>query len=411
MSRQNGSYYLMPICAENCLALIEHLQKQRKWKELEHCGFKMNYILHYAARLVEDPKSIRVFELLEPENLKICMFRKKMQHEEMPQLASIRLYLFMTGIAFLECKVYYGGMPIDQIISFAYNFKSAHRAEHKDHSEEGFISLYQAANNLLAPERTGAKLFFSNPSELKAQCLTYHMIHLEEADAAEKRKYLFWLRHSYHMGFYYRKEAEENAGELIYEPYPYTLWGGSREGLVCINTPTQDEGTERFLNEYQQQHLENDYHFMYLLLLHQRFAAFRYIEELASAEDQAYGELRDAAIRLKTSFVFRVISDELIYQNVYSHMYRILDVDNLIHDIDECEEKLIELHNKRTEKAEKRTQHLIAVLSLLTIFSALIDFAGWLDRFGMKAFSATLLSTVVIVLAALMSICFVWKKK
>jgi hypothetical protein len=193
---------------------------------------------------------------------------------------------------------------------------------------------------------------------------------------------------------------------MIYEPYVYDRWAGSQEGLVNICFYTEDEAANSFIRNYKQRHLDDNYQFMYLLLLNQRFSAIRYIDQIAalnksdmktSEKEHEIGRLNARITRLKTVFAFNVVSDDLLYQNVYKRMYAILDIDRLLEDIRDNEEQEELLHNAKSLDTEKQTSNFLLLLSVLSIASVLIDASSYLDRIPYLQSISTGLSLAIVI--------------
>ena len=96
--------------------------------------------------------------------------------------------------------------------------------------------------------------------------------------------------------------------------------------------------------------------------------------------------------QLKTVFSFSVVSDDQLYQNLYSKMYGLLDIDRLLADIHDNEAQVETLQNHELLENEKMTSRFLFGLSLLSLFSVLVDAAGYFDRISILAKIATPLS-------------------
>ena len=148
---------------------------------------------------------------------------------------------------------------------------------------------------------------------------------------------------------------------------------------------------------------------MYLLLLNQRFSAIVFlgkISRLPSYTKKEKEKLNIGASNLKTVFSFSVVSDDQLYQTVYTKMYSILGIDRLLLDIHDNEEQFELLQNHEMLENEKMTSRFLFVLSLLSLFSVLADAAGYFDRIEILQSISTVLSAVC--LAAVLFFCFAW---
>ena len=112
------------------------------------------------------------------------------------------------------------------------------------------------------------------------------------------------------------------------------------------------------------------------MLLNQRLSAIQYIDEISRLSDagqKAIERLNVRVVRLKTVFSFAVISNDHIFQNVYSRMYKILDIDRLLEDIRDNEAQMEILRNASAARADKLSNKFLGGISFLALFSALID--------------------------------------
>ena len=162
-----------------------------------------------------------------------------------------------------------------------------------------------------------------------------------------------------------KENADENDSfSMLYKPYSYDNWAGSPEALVDINivNTSKDDRTSYFINNLKYLHLTIDYRFMYLVLLNQRFSSIKLISNISKGSNYTLNAIRrinSEVVTLKNSFSFRVISDDRIYQNLYSRMCQILDVENLIKDLEESEEQLAILQNMSAAKSEKMASEFV----------------------------------------------------
>ena len=112
-------------------------------------------------------------------------------------------------------------------------------------------------------------------------------------------------------------------------------------------------------------------------------------------------DLSQRITKLKTVFAFNVISDDLIYQNVYKRMYSILDIDRLLDDIRDNEEQEQLINNAKSLQAEKQTEAFLLMLSILSLASVLIDSSSYLDRLKIGESISTIISLILVVLVVI----------
>ena len=313
---------------------------------------------------------------------------------------------FSTGVGFLEFWINYDGMTPEEISNFAYLFKKAAKMCGKK-IENNTRALYDVANSIL-PEYLNAKLFFTSTVPFKYECSCFHFIHLDESAEDEKKAQdrLYRLSRSYNTNFSFSFESDY---DMVYKSSESDHWGGSSEGLVNITYDPKNDDSDYYLHHLKLNHLSIDYYFSYLLLLNQRFTAIQYINDIACAFGKSQAEialLNSRIVKLKTVFSFNVISDDKIFQNVYSRMYSILEIEHLLADIVDNEEQMQIIQNTKSAKTEQLSNKFLFGISILSLFSALIDASSYFDRINALRPLATILGFLCV--CATIVLCVVW---
>lgn len=372
------SVYFIPVWFDAFESFAKGLAADGRWERIPGEQIAPRYLLNYAVRIAKDERLLRAFRLKDLSGTDVYLFEKELPLKNTPKISQIRFSCFSTGVGFMEFWVEYQDLSPEEISNFAYLFKKAAKMNGKE-LPEGKVSLYDAAEALL-PAKSEAKLFFTAAVPFKYECLCYHFIQLQECseDEIQAQKRLSLLKRSYNTDF---AQASHSDYDMIYKPYSYDQWGGSPEGLVNITYDTA--GSDYYLNTLKQSHLEVDYYFLYLLLLNQRFSAVEYILQISEVSDSGQRQIEAInrrIVKLKTVFSFNVISDDQIFQNVYAKMYRVLDIEHLLEDIRDNENQMEMLQNASSAKADKLSSKFLFGISVLSLFSALIDASSYFDR-------------------------------
>jgi uncharacterized membrane protein (DUF485 family) len=399
----NTTVFIAPICYQDMDTFTAALHTDDRWSQIHSEELATAYLVSYAQCLLTDQKRYRGYWLRMPDRLDVCMFNKTGVH-----IAQVRLSCFGTGTGFMEFFVHYdGAMTVEDIADFSYLFKKASRADSPSRDTHGWKgqSLYDTILELL-PKNSVCQPFFTSTAAFKRECYCFHAIKtVPEAVTAE---HLSLLKRSYSTDFQSGTTGDSRY-DMTYVPYLYDMWGGSQEALVNLCYAPENPQTKRFIEDYKYGQLMNDYLFCYLLLLDQRFSMIRHIQQIAQVDEptaKQMQQINEAIVRLKTGYAFRVISGDMIYQNVYSRMYDILDVDHLMEDVQDSEAQLAMIRDIRALQVERDTNHVLSAISLLSLFSALIDAASYFDRFGVLGQLSTLLSLGCVV--AIGTFCIAW---
>lgn len=402
---ENTTVFYLPFLLDDYKKAVAHFSRNPLWTRREREDLSTNYLLNYAGDIQRDAKRFSSFRYTDVASIPLYLYESDFENGNSPRLLDVRASFFSTKIGFLELSVGYGNMSLDDIVSFASRFKSATKPK-DDELPDGRMRLYDWACSML-PDNAIA--FFAGNARFKYDCHTFHMIkaprNISEGDLTT---YLHLLRRNYDRRF---ADGESDMGsfDMEYKPYFYDFWAGSQEGFVNIVTEVDDEGTNYFINNYKYLQLNGDYRFLYLMLLNQRYTAIHYIKQIAEADMHAQKEIDEHSeqiVALKTQFSFRVISNDKIYQNIYTRLYDILDIDELLKDLQDNEAQLAVLQNASAARSDKMTSKFLFGLSLLSIFSALVDAAGYFEKIKFLngfAVSLSLFCTGVIV-----ALCILW---
>ena len=243
-----------------------------------------------------------------------------------------------------------------------------------EHIEPPKYRLDAAARKLL-PKGAAVDMFFHRPAQSKNDCLCYTMLKYPQKPEkpGELERQLFLLRRAY--GTEFRAVADTGGYDMEYQPYDNDLWGGSQEGLV-----------------------------------NQRFSAIRYIEMIVNAEDgKQLKALERRIVALQTRYSVRVISDDLLFQNIYSKMHDILEIDSLLADLRDNERQMAALQNEDIAAFDESANRLLLGISFLALFSALIDAADYFELFAPPLGLAKWLSLGVVALVVI--VWALWRRR
>lgn len=388
---KNSSYFIFPLKIKDrskfLLYLDNHSMNEKPaesqkneniiWERISS-GFDTNYLMFYADNMKNDGR-FRRYTYVGQEKPNIYMFDDEADSpDKSPALGEISLYVFGQKIIFLEFQVLYKNMEPKEIAYFISIFRSLRHSKDVP-AESGCKSLKDAIEKIMPARESGTILCFSNPSEVKMQADIFTMLSIPGLDEQESRSLCCRLAHGYKTidpsegdaSSDYDKFLQLNANEH---------WGICPDGLAYINNIVK---AKNFFITYN--NLCNDYHFIYLLLLHQRFSAISFIEEISrigksDKEREKITEIYPNIVDLRTHYSFRVISDNFFYQTVYNTTYQVLEIESLLKDLEEANGQFNELSKER----EKRVERFIGVLSLLAAFSAVTDLAAYLCEFTLE---------------------------
>ncbi|MBO4872426.1 MAG: hypothetical protein J5496_03315 [Lachnospiraceae bacterium] len=391
-SFHNFGYFIFPLKIAKPEVFKTYIEETPDWQLVSE-GIKTDYILNYARSMNNpDDRRMQTYSFRDRTGLALYLFEQtavskddpyKQRSGFVPQLEDISLYVFGLNIAFLEFHFLYDGMFLHEIERFNYYFRSLRNDKSDDKKYLNYPadkdSVKAVLEKILPNEQSGTEVCFSNSSDVKQQSLVYTAVTVSPDEDVQRA--LFLLSHGLAPNF--RGAQTRSRYEMQEDFGPKHVWAGCQDGLACVRTDKQPY-------PFQYDHLRRDYHFMYLLLLNQRYSIISYLDDfrktgLSAKEEQ---DKYDEIVTLKTGYSFRTVSDDAYMQTIYSDMYNVLEIDNMIKDLDDANEKINKLVQRRSERS-------LFALSVLVIFSALVDLSDYLDKWP-KGILTPLISLAVI---------------
>ena len=217
--------------------------------------------------------------------------------------------------------------------------------------------------------------YYANPTTERANVLTFIPVSGDQAD--NYLEDLFFLRRCYNGGYQFvRDEAQE--AEEIYSASADMKWGISPEAAACLACP--ERGRKKFIEETFFNNFNTQYVFMYVLLLHQKYVLYKFLTIIGNSDRNDLATLenyRNQLYAFETDFVFSLVTEVPQYQNLYDRMVQAFALRKMYEDVHEPITSLAEVRREATEKAQqardKSLNTALVMLSLLSVFSALVD--------------------------------------
>lgn len=399
------SVFFIPVWFDQFTPFTKAMKESPLWTPTDSKKVWARYLYHYAANLNKNQKLFASFTLKDPSALNIYMFRKELAIDRAPTIDEVRFSCFSTDVGFMEFWVSYSDMTLEDVCNFSYEFKKAKHNKAKGSDQQ---TLYDAAKGLI-PAGCNTTLFFSTSAWFKYECNCFHFLHLDQdlPDEETRKATLFRLSRSYRCDM---PVSNESAYDMLYEAGIGDYWSGCSAGLANVVYDFRSEPGDKsdyYLHNLKPQSLETDYYFMYLLLLNQKYSAIEYIRKVSESLDsntKAVEALNRRIVMLKNTFSFNVVSDDSIVQNIYSKMYSVLEIRNLLEDVIENEAQMELLQKAKHMQDDRLSNKYLLGISLLSLFSALIDAAAFFDRVGGTQPVATILSIACVVGVIILSV-------
>lgn len=285
--------------------------------------------------------------------------------------------VYYNKIGFLVFEIGYNDMSIDDIINFAHRFKrmgdsrsavkSGVAAPHKD--GQGYLlgNIWSVVEGII--NTSLVQPFFYSSCVKIGDC---NILQFVNYDFKPEDSAVHLLGRGYDSSFAGVDMKGISNVDMKFEPYTYIQWRGCQSVMACIaNNAAAAENsaaTEYFVKSFLPQAIRNDYLYMYILLLLQRYTLLYFIGEMTRAGDnKALQEIYNEMLNFKQSVSFNVVSNELTYQNIYNEMMRVLDINNLFEDINDLSEKVMSQDEKRQEGAMNNLSLVLAIMGIAEI--------------------------------------------
>ncbi len=362
--------------------------------------------------------------------LKTILKRNEKVLEVEFDISHIRMHMFGTGIGILVYDISYSDeMDYESILEFNYQFKKMGIDKFiidncQVDRKEKMPFMYNLSQNIVSCNSaclTKTEIFFNAVSKVKMQANVFCILSDSTTDNIDNK--LFHLARAYNSDYQYSEYAE-SSGITVYNPYSYVHWGYCEQGIACVYSDVC-----KFTHNQLPGNLQNDYYFMYLILLHQRYMLLDLMDKTLICKKGSIGEwkkIQESLLDFEIEYSFNVISDEMTYHKIYSDMRSKLSVIELENDINDVSNRMYVLNQEEEKKCaneiheqeeisadirSRRTDIVLGLLSLLAIFSALVDSTDVINEWCSKDDKVTLLwphflSYGIIGIVTLVVVCF-----
>lgn len=415
MKKQNTSYIFIPFCQkkqEEFLMMVDALSSHEAWESKQ---IDLRYMMKYITDKFNASHADKCgcFRYVLKENARKTFglgdrnetYRTKKM--DAFYLTDIELFCFRTEVSILAFRVEFEETDSYKIASAQYQLKKVSREPITAASGEFLeTTLLEIAKNLVA--RIGDKVelvpfFYMNEEHARANVFTY--VEIEEQENYDRE--LYYLKRCYNEEFLYYEDEERKEKEFFCTT-PDVMWGFSSEAAVCLARP--ELGRRAFIQEKLYKNFGEQYLFLYLLILHQKYVLYLFLTRIGVGRYNDLATLEEYKKQLhefETDFVFSCISEVPQYQMLYEKMLEVHELHRMYEDVREPLDSLSEIQREQAEtkrlKSDQKINKALFLLSILTLFSALTDsvqFAeGFLGIFLVKevVFAIQILSVLAIV--------------
>lgn len=331
------------------------------------------------------------------------------------KIANIHLFVFRTMICVAAVEVSFLEDDPLYMATGLYYLKKPNRDNlwigqyNTNQTIQGI--LFESLPNHIKP--VTSFFFYLNPGMERSNTmsLTFH-----EPDIAIEEE-LYYLKNCYRRSGFEYTEGQKNTDEQLITSDDYE-WGITFENLACIITRRTKHIENAFIK-----HFCNQYLFMYVFLLHRKYDLYRILTDIGVGEQRDLSSLKrykELLFEYQADYSFVRITEVPQYHRLYKKIEEKMELDALFSDAMEPVTSLTQLRQEKSEeeqvKKNNEIESALGLLSVLTVFSALIDCYSYIEAIKLEmdnmsrvtpmtyihlAFSVIIIATVFFVIKKL----------
>lgn len=203
----------------------------------------------------------------------------------------------------------------------------------------------------------------------------------------------------------------------FYRPQENSRWCFSKRGSSVIACLCDIQSTNNFLNTRWLDSIKTNYFYLYILVLHQKYAIYNYLDYVATDSQKVFMKSnQESLIDFNSKYIFSIISDETMLQSVYLKMKNVNNVDEVYKDLlDELERMFDYSQLKKDEENTKRNSKfsLISLIisifcSITLIFDTVNVFANYGSKPGFSSINDLLCTFAIIFEVMFFALCLIF---
>lgn len=301
------------------------------------------------------------------------------------RILNAQLFVFSTAIGIISFNIEFEKSDTFWISNALYHLKKVSRERIFNEKEDSFSTMLDLSVNITNELCNISKVdffYYANPSTERANVFSYI-----EVDSLDNYKNdLFFLRRCYSDGYIYTENIEAESREII-KASKEIFWGVSSEAAVCLTCPSL--GRRDFIKNTFFTNFNAQYLFMYVLLLHQKYVLYMFMTNIGIGTYnnlEPLEEYRNQLYEFENDFVFSMVTEVPQYQNLYDRITEVFALKQIFEDVHEPLISLEEIRREKDDKESKiredRVNNALWFLTILSVFSALIDSFDFSEKFG-----------------------------
>ena len=291
-------------------------------------------------------------------------------------ISQVQIYCFDTGIGFCTLHIPYDTETEEKTItdvgSVLYNSATGAKTIVIDNGKETFL-------NCIADEMI--KELFTSPYKLYGtindnsnkrnnifSCVLFDSNNTEETNQNLLNQYCYQLANTYDN----RSDTFSFCEQDLCHQHDYIRWGFSTRGVAAIANLTGKSETDNFLLNAWFKSVSTNYFYLYLMVLHEKFATYHYLNIITDDSDASDFEINQKLlIDFNFKYIFKIVSDEQFIQNTFLKFKVWTNADDAYLELTEQLKKMFDNAEYNANKSiEKRNQKFNFISILISIVCA-----------------------------------------
>lgn len=205
-------------------------------------------------------------------------------------------------------------------------------------------------------------------------------------------------------------------GKTFYRQHDYRRWCFSKRGCCAVANLTGNSSNDTFLSTRWLDSLKTNYFYIYIMVLHQKYAIYNYLNTIASDSEMNYVAFnQESLIEFNAKYIFAIVSDESFIQNAYMNMRSVNNVDEVYTDLVDEQKRMFEYSQlKSNETNEIKASRLNIISIVISIICSLGMVVDTVDLFSSQGYflgfntSGNIMCTIAVIVEVLVfTVCLI----
>lgn len=287
------------------------------------------------------------------------------------RLEGLSLFVFPTGVGFITLRIRYGeDANATEIANFAAAFSRIFANEKKDGtgkiicSIDGQVRVLSEGMQLAVGVGRSEQIWFFPCTNNKKAFVFHRLIQdaLKEKEKMALRRNLWVSDTAKDLDSITELEEIKQIDDTRYYMLSATVMCVVSERPKQLNSETR----------MRQLNIRFSYFNLFLLCIHEQQGVMLYNqEEVAIGKQIVHAKkIKKDLLRFLPSYSFRVVSTEIVYQQIFLSLQRILHLKELEENL---RENISMLESAYEQRRDKRMNALLVILAILGVISAVAD--------------------------------------